>query len=149
MTQATRLMVFGFDAAAGDLVRRWAGEGELPVLQRLIGDGATTSLGSLAGYLPESIWASVNTGCAPGGHGHYNWRETRPGTYVRARRPLAGVRPPFWQVLRGAGAPADGVPRALLLDVHGAVDTGDPGIALVTGWGLRGLAPHEHDSVPA
>ncbi len=67
---------------------------------------------------------------------------------MRGRRPLTPNRPPFWNVLRGEGRPAAGAPRAVLLDVHGAVRTDDPGVAVVSGWGLRGAAPHETESSP-
>ena len=148
MSDPVRVMALGFDAGAGELVRRWAAEGELPVLRGLMDGGATAPLASIAEFLPESIWASITTGCGPGAHGAYNWRETRPGTYVRGRRPLTPKRPPFWNVLRGEGRPAADAPRAVLLDVHGAVRTDDPGVAVVSGWGLRGSAPHETESSP-
>ena len=147
MRGSERVLFVGFDAAAGDLIERWTDAGELPNLARLRDGGATVPLRSLATYMPESIWATLVTGAEPGGHGVYNWRETQPGTYLRVRRPLTPAVPPFWNALRD-GRPRAAAPRALLLDVHCGMPTGDDGVTVVHGWGLRGAAPHERFSSP-
>jgi predicted AlkP superfamily phosphohydrolase/phosphomutase len=148
VNSAPRILALGFDAAPGDLVLRWAETGELPVLQRLIEQGATAPLTSVARYLPESIWPTLATGYGPGGHGVYNWRETTPQSYVRGWRPLTWPRSPFWEQLRNSGQPASGAPRALLLDMHGGVPNGDEGVSAVFGWGHRGAPIYERHSSP-
>ena len=146
MSAQRRLIAIGMDAAPGTLVRRWAAEGELPVIAELLRTGASAHLRSPAGHLPESVWPTLLTGTGPGTHGFYNWRETRPGSYVRARHPARSYRQPFWQPLRDGAAPEAGPPRVLALDVPAAPLLAEDGSTMVLGWGQRG-APH-HVSWP-
>jgi predicted AlkP superfamily phosphohydrolase/phosphomutase len=139
VSDPARLIVLGFDATPGRLVRGWADAGELPVLKRLMDAGASAALESPAWTLPEGIWPSIVTGCEAGSHGMYGWREIAAGTYERRRRPLGATLPPFWET---AGR------RSVLLDVQGATANAGPGAVVVSGWGLRGAAPHERESSP-
>lgn len=133
-----RVLALSFDAADGELLRRWAESGDLPVLGGLMERGGVARLRSDAALTPESTWASIISGCRPPTHGVYDWREMEPGTYVRRRRPSRSFRRPFWELLQDGAAPAEGPPRVILLDVPSARRARNDLTTSVLGWGQRG-----------
>lgn len=64
-----RILVIGLDAATMDLIEPWAAAGHLPVLARLIKNGASGRLLSTPNMHSASAWTSVLTGLNPGRHG--------------------------------------------------------------------------------
>jgi predicted AlkP superfamily phosphohydrolase/phosphomutase len=126
------------DAADGTLLRRWAHEGELPVLARMLAEGASARLESSAGVMPEAAWPTLTTGADPGSHGVYNWRPVRPGTYQRTRQPPAAWRKTFWHLLRDEAPGA----RAVVLDPPFSLPLRDDRFTEVVGWGDRGGVHH-------
>jgi len=77
------------DAADWLLIREWAGQGLLPNLERIIGDGSHYSLSNHSLYRNESPWVSLLTGCPPEKTGywtplrfdHSNYRVHTQGAY--------------------------------------------------------------------
>jgi predicted AlkP superfamily phosphohydrolase/phosphomutase len=132
VTADRRVLAISLDAADADLVLAWARAGELPVLGRLLREGARARLRSLGDVFPESVWGAVNTGTPLGHHGIYNWRYLRPGGYALAWAPN-GRDAPFWSALR-----AD--QRALLVDVPYTAPLRDDRIVELVGWGQRGAS---------
>jgi len=130
------------DAADASLLRRWAEEGELPFFRRILAEGASATLESEGGALPESTWATLTTGAHIGSHGVYNWRPIRPRTYQRTRQPPSTCRKPFWQLVRDQLPDA----RAVLLDPPFTLPLGDERFIEIVGWGDRGGV--HHDSWP-
>ena len=81
MTQP-RVLIVGLDGVPWELLRRWASEGHLPVIARLIETG---SAGPLASTMPPTsgpAWSSFMTGKNPGQTGIYDFLYRRPGSYV-------------------------------------------------------------------
>jgi predicted AlkP superfamily phosphohydrolase/phosphomutase len=83
MNKSNRIVVIGLDAATFDLIRPWAAEGHLPVLDRLIKSGAHGKLRSVPNANSAPAWTSFATGQNPGKHGIYYFDEPVPGTYNR------------------------------------------------------------------
>jgi predicted AlkP superfamily phosphohydrolase/phosphomutase len=135
------------DGADADLALRWADEGRLPTLARLIHAGSTVRLRSPADHFPEAVWPTINTGCLPGKHGHYNWRAVRPGTQAMVLAPLRTRLRPFWWLLRNDGGPAADGPRVLVADVRKGAPLRDDGVTELIGWGERG-ATHRQSWPP-
>jgi len=129
-----RTLAVGMDAAELPLVLEWAERGELPTLQSLMDLGALARLRAELPYSPESAWASMMTGCVPGKHGIYNWRQIVPGTHRLVRTPARTYRQPFWTQLRRRPDP-QGV---LVVDVPYFSAIEDDGVVEVLGWGRRG-----------
>ncbi len=80
--KSKRVFVIGLDGVPFDLLRRWADQGELPVLGGLIEHGVG---GSLASTLPPTsgpAWSSIATGKNPGKTGIFDFLHRRPGSYV-------------------------------------------------------------------
>jgi predicted AlkP superfamily phosphohydrolase/phosphomutase len=57
-----RVLVIGIDAAEATLIERWAAEGQLPHLRRLIGASASCRLANSLETLPGAIWPELVTG---------------------------------------------------------------------------------------
>ena len=62
---STRLLALGLDAADAPLLERWAGEGRLPELARLMARGSTVRLGDLPAFWSSAVWPSFATGISP------------------------------------------------------------------------------------
>lgn len=126
------VLAVALDAVDRDLAWRWASEGRLPALARLLGEGSSARLASPAAYFPEASWPTITTGCGPGKTGHYSYLCIRPGTYSRVFAPGRSHRRPFWDLL------AEEDRRVLLVDVPYADLRHDERIVQLSGWGQRG-----------
>jgi predicted AlkP superfamily phosphohydrolase/phosphomutase len=100
----SRLLLFGIDAATLDLAGPWAERGDLPVLGRLLRDGAGGRLRSVPNMITPAAWPSLATGCNPGKHGIFYFTERVPGSYgERFVNGSARALPAFWTLLEPAG----------------------------------------------
>ncbi len=99
-----RLLIVGLDAAGPDLVARWAGEGELPVMGRLMAEGTWSPLRSVPNMFTPSAWTTFMCGTNPGRHGIFNFCERLPGSYQqRFVNGSARDGIPFWRLLDHEG----------------------------------------------
>ncbi len=114
----------------------WAREGKLPTLNRLMQEGATARLQSIGDYFPDAIWPTINTGCLPGKHGHYNFRCLRPGTYSMMLAPDEAYLQPFWELMRSR-VDGDEPSRLMVFDVQRSTLLREEGVTQVIGWGQR------------
>ena len=88
MPKRKKLIVLGLDAVSLPLIERFAKEGALPHIQRLMEDGsANKALSCLPAYTPNN-WATIATGAWPGTHGAGNWYDNKPGD-PEDRQPLS------------------------------------------------------------
>ncbi len=101
---AIRQLVICVDAMEWDLVRLWAAQGKLPVLRRLMDDGASAELSTTAAQLPDTVWTSLVTGLNPAKLEKY--------FYVQYEGASMGLRhvsdevvtaAPVWSMLSAAG----------------------------------------------
>ena len=98
------VVLLGFDAADPDLIERWAREGKLPAMARLMSRGAWARTNGSELLFEHGIWSTLFSGISVGKHGfHFFWQPV-PGTYAlelkRARE--LGVAP-FWSRLASTG----------------------------------------------
>jgi predicted AlkP superfamily phosphohydrolase/phosphomutase len=110
---ACKVAFVGLDAVDPMLLRRWAGEGLLPTIRRLLETSVVAATDSPVGCFVGAIWPSMTTAVNPGRHGVHCWEQMEPGTYDM-RLFLAGrqtAAPPFWTSLVDAGR------RVSLLDM--------------------------------
>ena len=98
------VVLLGFDAADPDLVERWAHEGKLPAMARLMSRGAWARTTGPELLFEHGIWSTLFSGVSVAKHGfHFFWQPV-PGTYgleLKRAREL-GVAP-FWSRLAGTG----------------------------------------------
>ena len=103
-----RTLIIGLDGATFDLIRPWAKAGHLPVLARLMAEGAHGTLDAWPNLGSPAAWTSIVTGYNPGQHGVFDFGNTdlqgsqpwRPTTALDRRKA------PFWRRLSDAGQAA-------------------------------------------
>lgn len=99
-----KLLVIGMDGAPYPLIKKWAAEGQLPNLARLIERGSFGVLRSTIPVHSPTAWTSFITGLNPGQHGVFDFVRRLPGSYklgvVRADQyPGASI----WRLLSEQG----------------------------------------------
>ncbi|MDX1415453.1 MAG: alkaline phosphatase family protein [Candidatus Promineifilaceae bacterium] len=99
-----KVVVAGLDGATFDLIKPWAAEGHLPVLQRILTDGAHGTLNSTVPPMTAPAWTSFATGCNPGQHGLYDWIAREANSYrFTPVTALDSSVPPLYTLLSGYG----------------------------------------------
>jgi predicted AlkP superfamily phosphohydrolase/phosphomutase len=98
------VVLLGFDAADPELVERWAREGKLPAMARLMDRGAWGRTGGEELLFEHGIWTSIFSGVSSGRHGfHFFWQPV-PGTYALELKKGKDIGvAPFWSQLSGTG----------------------------------------------
>jgi predicted AlkP superfamily phosphohydrolase/phosphomutase len=81
MDKAQKIMIIGLDGVPLDIIQRWAGEGHLPTLHRLMETGAVGQLRSTIPPTSGPSWSSFVTGMNPGKTGIYDFLYRKEGTY--------------------------------------------------------------------
>ncbi len=76
-----KVFVLGLDGATWDLVRGWVDAGELPVMKRLMAEGAWGDLTSVMQPMSAQAWTSFLTGKNIGRHGLVDFLMRKPGSY--------------------------------------------------------------------
>lgn len=76
----TKCIVIGLDGASPVLFK-WAKEGKLPNIARIIENGVSSELQSTIPFFTGVAWPSFLTGKNPGKTGFFGWRKRIPGTY--------------------------------------------------------------------
>jgi predicted AlkP superfamily phosphohydrolase/phosphomutase len=81
MHRAKKIMIIGLDGVPLGIIQRWANEGALPVLARLMEGGSVGHLHSTIPPTSGPSWSSFVTGMNPGKTGIYDFLYRRDGTY--------------------------------------------------------------------
>jgi len=76
-----RVLVIGLDGATLDLICPWAAQGHLPILARLMAEGAHGPLESTLPPVTSPAWPSFVTGKNPGRHGVFDFIRPRAGKF--------------------------------------------------------------------
>ena len=75
------VVLLGFDAADPDLVERWARDGKLPTMARLMERGTWARTGGEELLFEHGVWSTMLSGVSTARHGfHFFWQPV-PGTY--------------------------------------------------------------------
>ena len=75
------VVLLGFDAADPDLIERWAREGKLPAMAKLMSRGAWARTTGPDLLFEHGIWSTLFSGVSVAKHGfHFFWQPV-PGTY--------------------------------------------------------------------
>jgi predicted AlkP superfamily phosphohydrolase/phosphomutase len=100
-----KLIVIAIDAASSSLIQKWANEGQLPTLSRLLRQEVVVPVITPPAVLEGAVWPTLYTGVSAGCHGMYSYLQVKPNSYelelgLRADRLTIA---PFWQYLSAAG----------------------------------------------
>jgi len=76
------VLVIGLDGGSPELIRKWAAEGKLPHLARLIEEGTFGRLRSTYPPISAAAWVTFMTGQNPGQHGIFDFRNFNPRRYT-------------------------------------------------------------------
>jgi predicted AlkP superfamily phosphohydrolase/phosphomutase len=96
------VVLLGFDAGDPELIERWASEGRLPALARLMARGSWARTGGPELLFEHGIWLSLFSGVSIARHGFHFFWQPRPGTYeLELVRGADAGTAPFWAHLRG------------------------------------------------
>lgn len=79
-----KVLVIGLDGATWDVIVPWAKEGKLPILARLLREGAYGDLTTVIPPMTAPAWTSFMTGVNPGKHGIIDFVQRRQGSYAIA-----------------------------------------------------------------
>lgn len=99
-----KIIVIGLDGATLDLIKPWAEEGYLPVLNKIMQDGAHGALTSTLPPMTAPAWTAFATGCNPGKHRLYDWIAREPDSYrFTPVTALDGKAPTIYSLLSNYG----------------------------------------------
>src|ERR1700730_4335326 len=109
--RSPRLLFIGLDAVDSALARRWAGEGYLPTMARLLASAALAPIVTPAAVLEGGVWPTFLTSQSPATHGMFAYQQIKRGTYDLEVAPNAARPPvpPFWEQLSRAGKRVAGI----------------------------------------
>ena len=122
MNPPTKIVLLAMDAGDKFLLRNWARDGTLPVIQFLLSRGLVGETMSVEGLYEGSTWPSFYTGLTPARHGFHRLTQINPGTYeFYPCYPGEFIKQePFWSRLGSAGKkvaildiPLSGLAKAL------------------------------------
>ena len=100
-----KVLLIGLDSAEPSLVHKWAAEGRLPHLARLMEEGSTASLQSAAAEFPDEVWPSIYTSRNSAQLGKYYYIQPKAGSSeleLIDDAPKHGRQ--FWEIASSAGA---------------------------------------------
>ncbi|KAA3622569.1 MAG: glycosyltransferase [Proteobacteria bacterium] len=133
-TRRSRMLVCTLEGMDAELIRRWAGAGELPFLQSLLTRGTSVPVDIARGFFStDSFLTSAATGAIP--HRHENlWAERLlPGLYgfntAQAPQPLAVF--PYWDHLARQGL------RVAVLNPFALPLTREQNVTQLQNWGIH------------
>jgi predicted AlkP superfamily phosphohydrolase/phosphomutase len=122
-------LLIGLDAMDVTLVRRWAEEGDLPNLARVMATGTRGRFENEAGTFVGSVWPTLYTGRSVGEHLRIAGTQFCPETYGYRPHELDG--PTVWDRCARAGLPI------VIIDVpHGRATPGVDGTQIFE-WGCH------------
>lgn len=101
MTVKTLMILL--DAADPVLVRKWAAEGQLPLLASMLEGGDHRDVQNLPAFGSGAFWPSICTGLDPSHHGRYYLAQPRPPVYAVEDFAKNFHAAPFWKGLEDQG----------------------------------------------
>ncbi|HEX3042325.1 MAG TPA: alkaline phosphatase family protein [Solirubrobacterales bacterium] len=136
------IAVIQFDAASASLLERLGGEGRLPNLARLRGEGTEVELETPAAHFPASAYQDLYRGVEVGDHGlFYPFQWAAADQRVRLATQFLAP-PPIWDRLGRAGR------AALAIDPYECHRPVAAAGELYCGWGMRERVVLERWAVP-
>ena len=97
---AQRVLLIGWDAADWQMIRPLMDKGQMPTLQRMLGQGVWGNLATLQPILSPMLWTSIATGKTAERHGIHGFTEPLPdGSGIRSVSSLSRKCKAIWNIL--------------------------------------------------
>jgi predicted AlkP superfamily phosphohydrolase/phosphomutase len=130
ITNKSRLLFVGLDAADAQLIEQWCQEDRLPNISRMKSHGTWYRMNTTADIFHVSAWPSIFTGTTPDKHGLYHAYVTRPGHQgVLRPRPDQSPVPFLWKLLSDQGC------RSVIMDAFLTCPLRDFNGTQIVDWG--------------
>lgn len=101
---STKVLFLGLDAADPELLERWAKQGHLPAISKLMDVSAHGRTTNPPGLYVGAVWPSFSTSVSPARHTRYCYTQLVPGNYdSKPFLPTDLKAPYFWKALSEAG----------------------------------------------
>jgi len=111
MPAKRRAIIIGLDGVPHSLVTRFASDGTMPNLAKILRDGVLRRMESSIPDISCVAWSTVITGRNPGEHGIYGFTTLSPGTYEFPFPTFDDVKArPFWEEMPERRAAVINVP---------------------------------------
>lgn len=99
--KAPPLVIFGLDAGDPTLMKKWADEGYLPTMSKIMKRGFWATTSGKEMQIELGVWASMLSGYKRNKYGYHYFRQLIPGTYDLEKVDLAKMgAPPFYSKLQ-------------------------------------------------
>jgi predicted AlkP superfamily phosphohydrolase/phosphomutase len=96
------LIILGLDAGDPNFIQRWAEEGYLPTISKVMKRGCWARTTGPELISEHGTWVSLSSGISCSQHGYYFLRQLKPGSYdLHTVTGLDVNVPPFWSHLQG------------------------------------------------
>ncbi|MDO8550567.1 MAG: alkaline phosphatase family protein [Ignavibacteria bacterium] len=106
-----KVLIIGLDSADYYLIKKWIGEGYLPVLSSLLKNGSHGKLDSSADVGSGTVWPTLFTGTSPAKHNSIGSRRMIGGSYKIMGKKNLIQRKPFWLHLKNKKIALIDIPR--------------------------------------
>jgi len=103
MPSAPKVLVLALDAAEPTVIEKWASEGRLPHLGRLLSTAGWSRMGSPAEQFPDEVWPTIYTSTNTAQHGKYFYIQPRRGSENLELVDDTPLGDQFWKVASRAG----------------------------------------------
>jgi predicted AlkP superfamily phosphohydrolase/phosphomutase len=144
LTNPTKVLFIGIDAADKHLILQWARGGLLPTFRSLLDTAAWGSTTNPFGLYVGAVWPSFYTGLSPDRHSRYCYRQLRPGSYdIYDFRPTHVRGEPFWDTLSRANK------RVAVIDVPKTYPSPRLNGIHIVDWAAHDPDSEEPSSTPA
>jgi predicted AlkP superfamily phosphohydrolase/phosphomutase len=133
MAPGPRAFVIGLDGVPHRLVERYASDGTMPNLAKILATGTLRAMASSVPPVSCVAWSTIVTGKNAGVHGIYGFMELKPGTYRFSFPSFSDLKArPFWEEMPGR--------RVAVVNVPGTYPAREMNGALVAGFVALDLA---------
>ena len=96
------LVIFGLDAGDPDLLEKWAADGSMPNLQKIMGQGCWGRTTGADLLFEHGAWLSITSGISRRENGYHYFRQLKPQSYeLELKTGPDFAAPPFWSLISG------------------------------------------------
>ena len=133
MAQGPRAVIIGLDGVPHRLITRYASDGTMPNLGKILKMGTLRKMASSVPEVSCVAWSTIITGTNPGVHGIYGFMSLKPGSYQFLFPNFNDLKArPFWEEMPGK--------RVAIINIPGTYPAREMNGAMISGFVALDLA---------